>query len=228
MRRLFAAANTVALVGLVATAILGGLHGRQHVALGLCTVVLAFFSHCLAMASFMGIAKLLREHVGRFDLDLRFIDRLNEIFHPQLAAVLLASCSLLAAAILGAVGVPAWLHAALGFTATIIHVAAAVRIHRLQGSLSRLIDDVAALVPATQIPGRPAAGKAIPGFTPDVVDWTRPDTRARFLLAVGVSLPLAAAWYELVGTRTLGCLWIPVALVACGLGLAGALVHGRR
>ncbi len=217
MHRIFLTINICNALFLCAALVLGYLRHPQHMLVALFANVSAIFAFSLAMALFMGVAKLIKEHVGRYDLDSEIIARLNAIYHPLLTLVLIATSVLVAVGLLGALlgagWVPVWLHGVTGLGALLMQVYGTARVYKLQTGLHHLVDEVARLVPATQVPGSPAEGNAKPGFVADELDWQRRGTRGRAFLGIGVSVPLIAAYVHIV-LFPLGYLWIPVGLAA--------------
>ena len=230
MQRTFSYLNGFNFVFLLTAIALGYLGHPKHVLVGLLADLSAIFAFCLALAIFVGLAKYIKEHVGRYELDVVVIDRLNGIFHPFLATVL-GCCGLLV--VLGILGGTLFEHRHLARIHGILAIISvggygvgAFRIHRFHAELSRLLAEIADDVPETHTPGVPAEGRAKEGFVPDVIDWNRRSTRGRAWLASGVTLLVVMLHIE-IAIKSLGWFWLPIALVSATLTGIGIMTLGK-
>ena len=230
MQRIFSYLNGFNFVFLLTAITLGYLGHPKHVLVGLFADLSAIFAFCLALAIFVGLAKYIKEHVGRYDLNLAVIDRLNGIFHPFFTTVLGCCGLLVVVGILGGTLLEhsylARIHGILAIISVVGYGVGAFRIHRFQADLSRLLAEIADDVPETQTPGVPAEGRAKEGFVPDVVDWNRRSTRGRAWLASGVTLLVVMLHIE-IAIKSLGWLWLPIALICAILTGLGIMTLGK-
>ena len=230
MQRIFSYLNGFNFVFLLTAITLGYLRHPKHMLVGLLADLSAIFAFCLALAIFVGLAKYIKEHVGRYDLDLAVIDRLNGIFHPFLMTVLTCAGLLVVLGILGGAllehGRLARIHGILAIISLVGYGVGAFRIHRFHGDLSTLLAEIAEELPETHTPGVPAEGRAKDGFVPDVVDWSRRSTRGKAWLASGVTLPLVMLHIEIAIT-SLSWFWLPIALVSATLTGIGIVALRR-
>ncbi len=226
MHRTFLTLNLFNLVFVLTAVVLGYMHHPQHMLVGLLADLSAIFAFSLAMALFMGVAKLVKQHVGRYDLDTSVIERLNSVYHPLLAAVLIVTSGLVVVGLLGAVLATGWvtpsIHGAVAVAAVCLQIWGTHRVYGLQSRLHVLVDEVSQQVPVSPVPGSPAAGEAKPGFVPDELDWQRQGTKGRAFLGAGASLPLVGAYIHIV-MLPLGLVWIPLGLFSALLIGVGAL-----
>ncbi len=231
MRRLFSVLNAFNLLFLVTAATFGYLRHPRHMLIGLLADLSAVFALCLSLALFVGAAKLVKEHVGRYDLDLELIERLNRIFHPFFVTVLICVGLLVVVGVFGGTLLMypqlARIHGAFAVLAIGAYTVGAFRIRDFQRDLSALVAEVDDQAPETETPGVPADGDAKDGFVPDVVDWRRNSTRARAWIAGGAALVVVTLHIELA-VEALRWFWGPVGVVSAALIGVGVVVSRRR
>jgi len=221
MHRLFLGLNLWSVLFLTAAVSLGLASSPWHTRIGLIAAVFACLTQAGAIALFIGAAKLAKEHVGRFDMPLALLDRVNEIYHKILPATGFGSVLAAATAIVGGVvdaGTwPLWPHRILAVSAYLYLIAAIPFEYRLQARMHGVISDVEKLVPPPEkLEGAPAH----PQYRPDRVVFDR-GGRARALLYIGISLPLPYLGYTYIAGREVSFLLIPtLVLTAVSLGAA--------
>jgi len=233
VRRLFSCLNAFSLALLVVAAMFGYFRQPQHMVIGLFADLGAVFALCLSLALFIGAAKLVKEHVGRYNLDLELVERLNRIYHPFLATVLVCTGLLVVVGVLGGALLVyprlGTVHGVLAVLGILAYGIGALRISRFQARLSDIVSEVEDRVPESESPGVPATAEAREGFVPDVVDWTRNSTRGRAWMAAGATILVAALHVELVVTA-LGWLWAVVGVLGAtllGVGVGVSRGGGR-
>ena len=119
MHRLFLGLNVWNVLLLCAALVLGWVRSPHHVRFGILAAVFCCLVQSGMVALFIGAAKLIKEHVGHFNMPLTLIDRLNAVYHKLLFTGATATTLMAAAAILGGV-------ADTGQVPMPVHLAAAV------------------------------------------------------------------------------------------------------
>ncbi len=221
MHRLFLGLNLWSVLFLTAAVSLGLASSPWHTRIGLLAAVFACLTQAGAIALFLGAAKLAKEHVGRFDMPLALLDRVNEVYHKILPATACGSVLAAATAIVGGVvdaGTwPLWPHRILAVSTYLYLIAAIPFEYRLQATMHGVISDVEKLLPP---PEKIEETPAHPQYHPDRVVFDR-GGRARALLYIGLSLPLPYLGYTYIAGRDVSFLLIPtLVLTAVSLGAA--------
>ncbi len=227
MHRLFLGLNLWGGAFLVAAAITGWGGWSHHVRLGFLATVLACLIQSGVIALFLGAAKLIKEHVGRFGMPLTFIDRLNASYHRLVPMAAISVTATAAAAIVGGLAdvgrAPVLLHHLLSVGATIFYIAIILPEYRHHRSIHGIVTDVERLLPAAA-----EDAKAHPGYKPDQVVLDRLG-RARALLYIGLTVPMPYLGYTFIVGSDVSYLLLPtiVATVAL-LGMSFRLYRLAR
>lgn len=219
MKRLFLGLNLWGSLFLAAAAVAARAGSPHHVRIGVFAAVFACLVQSGVIALFLGAAKLLKEHIGRFGMPLSFIDRLNEVYHPLLRTASMSVVLIASAAIAGGlhdVGrAPRWLHVLPALVATVWFMAAIPIEYRLHAKVHDLVIDVERRLPRD---GQEPA--AHPGYRPDEVVLDRTG-RARALLYIGLTVPLPYLGYTFIVGRDVAFLLLPtLVLTPLLLGLS--------
>lgn len=229
MHRLFLGCNLWSALFLTAAALLGRAGSPWHVRVSIFAAFFACLVQCGAVALFLGAAKLVKEHVGRFNMPLAIIDRLNGVYHRLIPAAAIGATLAAAASVAGGLAhvdrAPVWTHATLAVAAWLYLIAVIPIEFRLQGKLHGIITDVERLLPApAEIPSAPT----LPGYRPDQVVLDRAG-RARALLYIGLTIPLPYLGYTFISGHDLSYLMLPSAILSAGcLGWAAREYRGAR
>jgi hypothetical protein len=227
MYRLFLGLNVWNVLLLSAALVLGWVRSPLHVRGGILAAVFCCLVQSGMVALFIGAAKLIKEHVGRFNMPLSLIDRLNAVYHKLLFLGATATTLMAAVAILGGVAdtgqVPLPVHLGLALLAFGFVAAAVPLEHRLLKRLNGIVTDVERLLPA------PEAAAPAPGYSPDKVVLDARG-RARALCYLGLTLPLPYLGYTFISGRNVSFLLIPtvVATLLCLLASAHQFRAARR
>jgi hypothetical protein len=230
MHRLFLGCNLWNGVFLVATAALGRAGSPFHVRLAVFAAVFSCLVQSGIIALFLGAAKLTKEHVGRFNMPLALIDRVNAIYHRLFPTAALGVALIAAAAIMGGLAnvgrVPLWAHGLLAAGASVYLLAVIPLEYRWQSRMHGVILDVERLLPAPEMIPQAAPH---PAYTPDSVVLDRRG-RGKALLYIGLTLPLPYLGYTYISGRDLSSLLVPtIVLTAIFLGAAAYhLAPARR
>lgn len=224
MHRLFLGCNLWNALFLTAAAYLGASGSPLHARVSVFAAVFSCLVQCGAIALFLGAARLTREHVGRFNMPLSLIDRLNHVYHRLMPMAAVGAAMMAAAAVLGGAAhlgvVPVWMHAAPAAVASLYLLAIIPFEYRLQARLHVIIGDVERLLPPPeQIPTTASR----PGYSPDQVVLDRAG-RAKALLYIGLTLPVPYLGYTFISGHDVSYLLVPtVVLTAACLGGAARL-----
>lgn len=217
MHRLFLGCNIWGAAFLVAAAVTGWAGWGHHIRLGVLATVLACLIQSGVIALFLGAAKLIKEHVGRFGMPLSFIDRLNASYHRLVPMATLSVATTAGAAIAGGlvdVGrAPGWLHHLLSAGATILYIAIIPFEYRHHWSIHGIVTDVEKLLPIA------IESEAHPGYKPDQVILDRIG-RARALLYIGLTIPMPYLGYTFIVGSDVSYLLLPTIVVTAALLLA--------
>jgi hypothetical protein len=227
MYRLITGCNLWNILLLAISAVLGLTGSAWHVMFGLFAAVFSALIHGGGAALFMGGSKLIKEHVGRFNMPLSILDRLNAVYHGYMPRTIVAAASMPTVGILGGlVGVgmmPRAVHSSLSVIALLYQVWMVPRQYRWLKTFHELVREVERELPATEELDQ---AEPHPNYEADVVVL---DARgkARALLFIGLSVPFAFVGYFFVSGFRLGWMMVPVAVatVAC---LAGAWHYHRE
>lgn len=226
MYRLILGCNIWNILLLSISAVLGLTGSRWHVTASLFATIFSAMVHGGGAALFMGGSKLIKEHVGRFNMPLAIIDRLNVVYHAYMPRTIAAGASMPTVGVLGGlVGIgmlPGWTHGGLSLAALLYQIWMVPYQYRWLKRFHGVVKEVEANLPPA---GEMEATEPHPDYQPDVVVL---DARgkARALVFIGLSVPFAFVGYFFVSGFRLGWMTIPVAVgtVAC---LAGALHYHR-
>ena len=202
-------------------AVLGWTGSPWHLRIAIFAAVFACLVQSGVVALFLGAAKLIKEHVGRFSMPLSFIDRLNEVYHRLIPMAAFGVSITAAASILGGAAhlgsAPMWLHIALATTAWLYLLAIIPFEYRLHARVHRLVTDVERCLPP---PGQTDLVTPLPGYRPDQVVLDRTG-RARALLYVGLTIPLPYLGYTFISGHEVSWLILPTIVLTTGC-LAGS------
>ncbi len=232
MQLVFLTLNAVGFVLLMVAMSFGYVHHEHHVLIGMIANLSAIFTLCLPLAAFVGVSKLVKEHVGRYDLDEGIIDEVNAVFRPFFGTVLASAGIFVIAAILGAsllaVHSLAVVHGIVAILGCFGFIWANWRIWGFLGAISSIVERVEDLIPDPDSGDTvaPTSGESLApptpkeGFVSDSVDWSRNSTRGRARIAGGATILLASGHIHIAMTP-LGWAWIPIALVAAFLIVVG-------
>ncbi|TDI14132.1 MAG: hypothetical protein E2P04_01435 [Acidobacteria bacterium] len=226
MYRLILGCNIWNILLLSISAVLGLTGSRWHVTASLFATIFSAMVHGGGAALFMGGSKLIKEHVGRFNMPLAIIDRLNVVYHAYMPRTIAAGASMPTVGVLGGlVGIgmlPGWTHGGLSLAALLYQIWMVPYQYRWLKRFHDVVKEVEANLPPS---GEMEATEPHPDYQPDVVVL---DARgkARALVFIGLSVPFAFVGYFFISGFRLGWMTIPVAVgtVAC---LAGALHYHR-
>ena len=211
---------------LTVSAWLGIAGSEHHVKISLFAAVFAALVHGGGVALFLGGGKLLKEHVGRFNLPLSLIDRLKEIYVALIPKAILGAASMPLVGVVGGLSgtglLPAWTHWTLAAAAYGYNLWLVPHEYRWLKRFHGLIREVDARLPATE---EIESVEPHPKYRPDeVVMDTR--GRARAFLYIGLTLPAPYLGYRFISGFSVDWLILPT-LVATALCL-GASAHYYR
>jgi len=221
MHRLFLGCNVWSSLFLTAAVVSGWRGSTYHVRLAILAVVFACLVQSGVIALFLGAAKLAKEHVGRFDMPLSIIDRINGVYHKLFPMAAIGAALTAAAAILGGLAhvgrVPGWVHGSLATGAWFYLLAVIPLEFRLQSRMHGVILEVERHLPA---PEEAAGARPHPDYRPDSVVLDRAG-RAKALLYIGLTLPMPYLGYTFIVGRDVSFLLVPTVLLT-GACLAAA------
>ena len=230
MHRLFLGLNVWNVLLLCAALVLGWAGSPHHVRFGILAAVFCCLVQSGMVALFIGAAKLIKEHVGRFNMPLTLIDRLNAVYHKLLFMGATATTLMAAAAILGGVAdtgqVPMAVHTTAAVLAFGFVLGTAPWEHRLLTRLHGIVTDVERLLPA---PAEAGAAAPHPGYRPDQVVLDARG-RAKALCYLGLTLPLPYLGYTFIAGRDVSFLLLPsiAATIICLAASAHQFRAARR
>lgn len=226
MHRLFLGCNLWSILFLTATVVLGLAGSPHHVRVAIFASIFACLIQSGVVALFLGAAKLAKEHIGRFDMPLSLIDRINEIYHRLIPMAAIGTVWTAAVAIIGGAvdkgSAPLWIHRVLAIGVFAYLVSIIPFEFKLQRAMHEILADVEKLVPpAEKIPEAPSH----PNYKPDRVVMDRTG-RAKALLYIGLTLPAPYLGYSFIAGKDVSYLLVPtiIATVAC----LGASAHQFR
>lgn len=229
MHRLFLGCNLWNALFLGAALVTGWTGSRWHVRIAIFAAIFSCLVQSGVVALFLGAAKLIKEHVGRFNMPLALIERLNEVYHRLVPAASIGAVLIGAAAVLGGMAhvdrAPARLHLLVAVAAYLYLLAIIPLELRLQRRLHGIVTEVERLVPP---PGKIAGSPPLPGYRPDrmVLDGAG---RAKALLYIGLTIPLPYLGYTFISGKDLSFLMVPSLLLSAAcLGWAAWEYRGGR
>ena len=229
MHRLFLGCNLWSALFMTGAALLGSFGSVWHQRLAIFAALFACLVQSAVVALFLGAARLIKEHVGSFNMPLSFIDRLNEVYHRLIPMAAFGVTITAAASILGGAtnvgGAPRWLHVTLAIAAWLYLLAIIPFEYRLHARVHRLVTDVERCLPP---PGQSDLVTPLPGFRPDEVVLDRMG-RARALLYVGLTIPLPYLGYTFISGHDVSWLMLPTIILTTGcLAAAAHQYRGAR
>jgi len=226
MNRLFLGLNLWGVVFLAAAGATGWSGSSWHLRVGIFAAVFLCLVQCGIIALFLGAAKLIKEHVGRFGMPSSLIDRLNEVYHRLFPMAAAGAVAIAATAIIGGMAdlgrVPGWLHLGLAATTSVWLLAVIPMEYRLQTKLHGVILDVERYLPAPSGEGAPVDTVAAAAGVRPMLD---PRARAKALLYVGLTLPLPYLGYTFISGRDMSLLLLPTVLLTAVCLAAAAHQH---
>ncbi len=213
MHRLFLGCNLWNALFLTAAVWLGLSGSRHHVRVSVFAAVFACMIQSGIIALFLGAAKLAKEHVGRFNMPLDLIGRINEVYHKLIPIAAIGTVWMATAAIVGGLSdlqrVPALAHGALAFGVYLYLMVIIPVEYRLQSKLHGVLQDIERLVPPAE---EHAAAPSHPLYNPDRIVMDSAG-RARALLYIGLTLPLPYLGYTFIAGRDMSLFLIPTILL---------------
>lgn len=226
MHRLFLGCNLWSALFLALAAGLGWAGSGHHVRAGIFAAVFACLVQSGIIALFLGASKLTKEHVGRFDMPLTLIDRVNDVYHRLVPMAAVGATAMAAAAILGGLAdvgsIPPWVHHLIAVGTAVYLVAIIPVQYRLQARMHGVIRDVERLLPA---PERAADVVPHPMYKPDRIILDRTG-RARALLYIGLTIPAPYLGWTFIAGRDVAFLLVPTVLLTAAC-LGGAIAQYR-
>jgi len=211
--------NVWNLLLLVASAWLGIAGSRHHVLISLFAAVFGALVHGGGVALFLGGGKLVKEHVGRFNLPTSILDRYNEVYKAFVTRAILGAASMPVAGVIGGLGgtglLPRWVHwsvasAGLAYNAWLVPYE-----YRWLKRFHQVVREVDARLPPPEAIPTTAPH---PAYVPDAIVLDARG-RARALLYMGLTLPVPYLGYRFIVGLPVGWLLIPtVVLTAACLG----------
>jgi len=207
---------------LTASLILGFTGSRWHVLVALFAAVVSALVHGGSVALLLGGSKLVKEHLGRFNLPLTLLDRLNEVYKAFVPRAILGAATMPVVGVIGGLAgtgvLPRSLHWGLGLAAYAYNLWLVPHEYRWLKKFHGIVLEVSRrLPPAEAMESTPPH----PDYTPDqvVLDLLG---KAKALLFIGLTLPLAYLGYRFISGFAIGWLAIPT-LVATSGCLGGSL-----
>jgi len=202
---------------------------RTHLMVSLFAAVFSALVHGGGVALFLGAGKLIKEHLGRFNMPAAILDRLNEVYHAFIPRAILGAAVMPLVGVVGGLAGNGWVprpvHAALGI-AGYVYLAWLVpheyrwlrRFHGIVGEVSRRIPPEDAI----------ATAEPHPGYRPDQPGPLDAMARARALLYVGLTLPVPYLGYRFIVGFEVGTFFLIVTVVATVTCLSASLYYYRR
>lgn len=215
-------------VALLGAALWLGVTGSpRHVSVSLFAAVFAALVHGGGVALFLGGGKLVKEHIGRFNLPRSVLDRLNEVYGAFVPKAILGAASMPAVGVLGGLAgngfLPLWVHGTLAAAAYAYNLWLVPHEYRWLRRFHGVVREVDALLPPT---AELAAVAPHPGYRPDEVVLDARG-RARALLYIGLTVPVPYLGYRFIVGLPVGWLLLPTiaGTVVC---LGSSIYYARR
>lgn len=227
MYRLILGCNIWNVLLLLVSAWLGFSGFRWHVLVSLFAAIFSALVHGGSVALFMGGGKLVKEHVGRFNMPLSILERLNVIYKAHIPKAILAGASMPFVGVIGGLTgigkLPGWLHGGLALVALAYQIWLVPYQYRWLKRFHEIVLEVERCLPATE-----ALDETVPhpDYIPDEVVLDARG-RARALLFIGLSLPFVFIGYAYIAGFDVQWLSIPTMLGTFGC-LGGAMHYHRR
>lgn len=226
MHRLFLGCNLWSSLFLTAAVVSGWSGATYHVRLAIFGAVFACLVQSGVIALFLGAAKLAKEHVGRFNMPLAIIERINEVYHRLFPMAAVGAALTAAAAILGGLAhvgrVAGWAHGTLATGAWLYLLGVIPLEFKLQSRMHGVILEVERHMPASE---EAADARPHPDYRPDNVVLDRAG-RAKALLYIGLTIPMPYLGYTFIVGRDVSFLLIPTVLLTAAC--LGAAWHQHR
>lgn len=218
--------NAWSVLFLGASAWLGLTGSRWHVTVSLFAVVFSALVHGGGVALFLGGGKLVKEHLGRFNMPMGILDRLNEIYAAFVPRAILGAVTMPLVGVVGGLAgngwLPGWTHWTLGLAGFGYHLWLVPYEFRWLKRFHGVVREVDAHIPAADEIESTAPH---PGYQPDEVVLDARG-RARALLYIGLSLPLPYLGYRFIAGFPVSWLAIPTIILTAAC--LGASIHYYR
>jgi hypothetical protein len=207
---------------LTASLVLGFTGSRWHVLVALFAAVVSALVHGGSVALLLGGSKLVKEHLGRFNLPLSILDRLNEVYKAFVPKAILGAATMPVVGVIGGLvgtGVlPRSVHWGLGLAAYAYNLWLVPHEYCWLKRFHGIVLEVSRRLPPEEAMESTAPH---PDYTPDqvVLDLRG---KAKALLFVGLTIPLAYLGYRFISGFAIGWLALPALVVTCAC-LGGSL-----
>jgi len=215
---------------LTASLVLGFTGSRWHVLVALFAAVVSALVHGGSVALLLGGSKLVKEHLGRFNLPLSILDRLNEVYKAFVPRAILGAATMPVVGVIGGLvgtGVlPRGVHWGLGLAAYAYNLWLVPHEYRWLKKFHGIVLEVSRRLPSEEAMESTAPH---PAYIPDQVILDL-HGKAKALLFIGLTIPLAYLGYRFISGFAIGWLAIPTLVVtaACLGGSLHCYLRARR
>ena len=212
---------------LTASAWLGFTGSSRHLLVSLFAAVFTALVHGGGVALFLGGGKLVKEHIGRFNMPLTILDRLNVIYGALIPMAMLGAASMPVVGVVGGLAgngyVPRWTHWVLAVVAYAYNLWLVPHEYRWLKRFHGVVREVDAHVPP---PEALPSVQPHPGYRPDQIVLDA-HGRARALLYIGLTVPVPYLGYRFIVGLPVGWLLIPT-ILGTVLCLGSSVYYYRR
>lgn len=201
---------------LTASLVLGFTGSRWHVLIALFAAVVTALVHGGSVALLMGGSKLVKEHLGRFNLPRSILDRLNEVYKAFVPKAILGAATMPIVGVIGGLAgtgvLPRSVHWGLGLAAYAYNLWLVPHEYRWLKQFHGIVLEV-----SRRLPSQEAMESAVPhpAYIPDqvVLDLRG---KAKALLFIGLTIPLTYLGYRYISGFAIGWLALPALAATAG------------
>ena len=202
---------------------------RIHILVSLFAALFSALVHGGGVALFLGAGKLIKEHIGRFNMPGEILDELNVVYRQFIPKAILGAWTMPLVGVIGGLAgqgwVPRWLHWGLGIAGYGYLLWLVPHEYRWLKRFHRIVRTVSARVPDED---KLEATEPHPAHEPDQPSPMDARARARALLYVGLTVPVPYLGYRFIVGFQVGTLFLIASVVGAAVCLSGSLFYYRR
>jgi hypothetical protein len=200
---------------------------RWHLLVSLFAAVFTALVHGGTVALFLGGGKLVKEHIGRFNMPMEILDRLNRIYAALIPRAILGATTMPVVGVVGGLAgtgyLPLWTHWTLAAAAYLYLLWLPLHEYRWLKRFHGIVREVDRRLPPD---GAMEEAAPHPDYRPDEVVLDARG-RARALLYIGLTIPVPYLGYHFIVGLRVAWLLVPTVLLTA-LCLGSSAYYYRR
>lgn len=202
---------------------------RHHLMVSLFAAVFSALVHGGGVALFLGGGKLMKEHIGRFNMPMDVLERLNRIYVAFVPKAILGAAAMPLIGVIGGLAGNGWLprplHWTLGVAGYLYCLWLVPYEYRWLKRFHGIVREVDALLPPRE---ELDAVQPHPGYEPDQPGPLDTLARARALLYLGLTVPVPYLGYRFISGFDVHWPFLAVTVVGTIACLTASFYYYRR